>query len=198
MKTIFSATSDGDEISPRRRRASAWSSRSEDIAAAASSTPARPRLTSSAPAKPNADSGSRPCAPSVTSSWIGARIAFAAGLARSRLACVSSMKLISGPSRPAASVLARLAQLLLDVQHQHAAAAQPEGVAAAAEDADPAALDHQVDQPQHLVDVADRQALVQAEHGGLEAARDRLGRIGDRRLAATPIRGWRTPDCRSA
>ncbi len=170
VKAIFSATSEGDEISPRRRRASAWSSRSEDIAAAASSTPASPRLTSRAPAKPKADSGSRPSAPSFTSSSMGARIAFAAGRARSRLLPVSAMKLSSGAEPPRRGLLAGRPQLALDVQHQRAAAAQPQRVPGAAVEADGAAVLDQVHEAQHLVDVAGRQALVEAEDRRLQAA----------------------------
>ena len=98
-KAIFSPISAPGDTSPRDRRTSALSSRSDDSAAAASSTPTRARLTSSAPAKPKAESGSRPGAAALIRSLIGLLSASAALPASSRLLPVSTTKLISGSIR---------------------------------------------------------------------------------------------------
>ena len=84
---------------PRPRRDSTPSSRSAESSAADSSTPSRPRPTTSAAAMPSADSGSRPGAPDWMSSRMGLAMLLAAGLARSRLVLTPSMKSFSAASR---------------------------------------------------------------------------------------------------
>ena len=89
--TAFWAMMVPGPASPRPRRERTWSSRSEDSSAAASSTPTRPMPTTSAPAMPSAESGSRPGAPSLISSLMGLAMACAAGLASSRFSPTPEM-----------------------------------------------------------------------------------------------------------
>ena len=180
MKTIFSPTRARATISPRRRRASAPSSRSEAMAAAASSTPASPRLTgprrsrrrTAARVLPGlahldldrrADGVRRGTFEVEVALHLGDEVgrggeaAGGRGLARPRSCACTGSTSSRLRRRPRASPLRPKRPISLP-------------------------LGHEVDWLEDLLHVAGRQALVQAVDRGLEPALDGVGL--DRRPAA--------------